>query len=203
MKQYYVLDSEPPTAEALEVERRRLKNGVGDDERILGCGALSYYVFCDGDATDVLSRIKDIMRAFNAQGLGGQWPEDDQWPELLPTWFADAFAPEKTSEEKACEQAEWQAMTYEQKLEDARTKKWSLSELVYFMAPGFRLGPHEARMWVWFDAKVLNDNLVVVYVDEMADAIPSEPPGLRWLFLACGAKGMEYADSEDMIRSLR
>ncbi len=180
--------------ECLDVERRRLMSGVEDNEKIMGIWVDSFYVRCDGEAQKVLQRANELMLIVNENGRSEPWPNDEAWPELLPRWFVDACGPEKTVEEMWREQEERRAMTWEQRREIARTKKWSLSTWVSWMDPC-------GRYWLWWDAEVRDDDTLLAHVDKVGDPPQGEPPGFGWLFQASGAKDLdEVKDPADIVR---
>ena len=42
-----------------------------------------------------------------------------------------------------------------------------------------------------------DENIIYFEIDQMGDPPPGDPPGLRWLFLAAGAKDMNEDDDFD------
>lgn len=185
-----ILDGLVP--EALAAERRRLAQGIGKDEKICGMFVDSFLVDCDGNAQQVLDRARELMRIVNEHAMAAAWPQDDEWPRLLPTWFVRQCAPEQTHEEWEREEERLRALSWEERREHYRTSRWSLLSWTGWMDP-------RERMWIWWDADVRDADTLLVDIDRFGDPPPGEPPGFRWLFLASGARDLDEADAKESV----
>ena len=137
-----------PTREfAYSVERARLLHGRSDDARQLGFFVYSFVVECDGDASDVLKRAKQVLLIINEWCHEPNWPSLEEWSKLLPDWFVSACGPERTLEEYEMERQESLKLSGEESIARARGKRWSLSGFTGCLGPESRLDP-TYRMWI-------------------------------------------------------
>jgi hypothetical protein len=65
-------------------------------------------------ANALLLRIKDVLRIV-ITAADGEWPELQDWHELLPNWFVDACAREESAEESATWLTWWRALDEEER----------------------------------------------------------------------------------------
>ena len=185
---YEFLDRDLPMGEKLLVERRRLRDGVGADEKILGLEISSFVVQCNGDAPLILERAKQLMQLVNVQCLAERWPSDEEWPGLLPEWFVENCSPERTEEEKKRDMAKWFSLPYEERWK-LPEEKWSPLQWIRWMEP-------DEREWLWWDGEVRDKNTLIIDVDQVYETRYAD---LHWLFRGCGAEHVEEPDIEDMI----
>ena len=186
-REFAYLDRDLPMSEKLLVERRRLRDGVDEDEKIVGFAFQVYVVRCKGDAPAVLERAKHILEIINEHSLAGRWPSNEEWRGLLPEWFVEYWAPECTPEESEKYVEKWRAMSFEEQREDALTRRWSLRAWLGWMEP-------EERQWLWLDSRTRDPNTILIAVDEVIEMGESV---FRWLFRACGSESSDYAETEE------
>jgi hypothetical protein len=102
----------------------------------------------------------------------------DEWTELLPSWFVEACAPERTREEAEEHLRTWRSLSEHDKRLAARSESWRLSGWTYWFEEG-------NRWWYWWDARTLDDDRLEVVV-EMPD-VQAGLGSLQWLLRASGA----------------
>jgi len=177
------------TRDALEVERRRLADGITDDEIIQGTTVCDYYFTCDGNAAKVLTGVKEVMSIVNEISLGNTWPTVEEWRHILPQWFQDSCAGEEELEEEGPTPS-----TFEERRAQFFSHKWKLSSWLSWMEP-------EDRRWLWLDAEIRDADTLLVHIDQVSDPCDlGEPPGVWWVFAAAGAQEFdEVRAQEDMV----
>ncbi len=158
-------------------ELRRLESGPEKDEIQTGIWIGQFTVKCEGNAEDVLRTAVQTMEVICNECVKG-WPDDADWHSLLPSRFVSACADEMTREQADQWMQRWQTLSQEQQELEERNRRWSLNNWLYWLKPS-------ERQWQWWDAEVVNDNVVLVSV-----AVESWPFGwgaLIWLFRGSGA----------------
>ncbi len=156
-------------------ERRHLREGPKADEpRSL----VGYIVArCAGNAEAVLHGTKEVLETILRQDPK-QWPADEAWASLLPRWFVERCAPEKTKEESDRWLAEWRSLSPEEQVRVEREAKWSVLSTVYWFRP-------EMRSCWWWDGVVVDQNTVRVVVT--IEGWPYASGALEWILQASGA----------------
>lgn len=171
------LDLDEMIRGALEVERKRLREGIDASEVIQGTTTASYYFTCDGDAETVLTRAREAITIVSDASLNGPWPSDGTWFELLPGWFVEACAPADGPDDEF----PWPAALQERRVWFFG-HKWKLTNWTRWMESA-------DRRWLWLDARVLDADTLLVHIDVVTDPCDlGAPPGVWWLFAAAGAK---------------
>lgn len=155
----------------------RLLLGVEDTAKPGGIGTVRFVVKCSGDAIDVLGRAKTVLEKV-LRTTTVPWPSLDEWRRLLPSWFVERCAPEISQEE--AERRVGLPDEEQERLE--QVEGWSLSAWLFWFQP-------EERQWAWWDAIVKADDTIIAAIE--VDGWPFPWGSLEWLFLACGALGVE------------
>lgn len=159
-------------------ELRHLENGALPGERAEGVGVVELYVLCDGLGEELLSKSRDVL-AVVVRHSARRWPTFQEWRKLLPVWFVDQCAAERTKE-----QAEARA-AWKYNLPPAERSRVTLDEAWMLSAWLFHFEP-ERREWYWWDAAVVDDDQVTVRLQVQGWPFPWE--ALRWLLRAAGAR---------------
>jgi hypothetical protein len=158
-----------------ELERRHIATGPEPGERPTGLILMTVTAVSDGRAQDVLVRAKEVLSAV----LANRDTSDlDEWRRLLPPWFVDRCAPERTREEAERWLAWWRKLPPAEQGPAEDAKGWSLADWLYWFEP-------EQRFWFWWDARVLDPSRVQVVIDSYEAPPPVD--ALRWLLQASGA----------------
>jgi hypothetical protein len=166
-------------SEALEAEARRIGAGPWEAERPLGLRPDSYVFSTQGIADEVLRKAREVMRIVSVISGDGEWAAEAQWPRRLPVWFVNACRPEDAA--VGDDGPALHEMTAEERRAAYLADTWTLAEWLSAMEPG-------AREWLWWSTEARDGHTIHVVVDRLGD--PSNlgsPPGLWWLFRACGA----------------
>jgi hypothetical protein len=158
------------------IERRHLEAGAQPGDRPLG-------TLIELNAMEVLSKAREVLRAVVMNN--DPWPADDQWRQLLPTWFVDRCAPEQTKGEAAEWLARWRKLPPAEKARATEERGWSLLDWLYWLRPA-------ERQWFWWDGQPL-DNDVARIVVEVKDT-PTALGALEWLLKAAGAERVVEAN---------
>lgn len=95
-------------------------------------------VFCDGNASIVLEKTKDVLKKVIDCELSYDDSVED-WHEVLPKWFVDSCSPEFTQQ-----QIKYLLANPDEcdKFDD----KWTISNFLNWFKPN-------ERSWYWADAK--------------------------------------------------
>lgn len=166
----------------LEAELQRLQNGPRPGEKPSGVGTVRFVARCPLGATDVLAKVKSVLKTIDEVALTG-WLTEEQWPSNLPEWFTSACASPMSQEQAERWLAWWKALPSDEQARAEIEKDWSLDSWLYWMELS-------NRQWFWWDAKALDDcDHVLVAVE--VDAWPFPWGSLRWLFKAAGASALE------------
>src|SRR5690349_21713120 len=105
-----------------EGELRRIREGPAADERAF----LVRVFFSADDPAAVVERARDVLGRVIEQVE--RWPAEEAWPELLPSWFVERCAPERSADPSwdfAAWLARWQAITQEEKIAESKGP-WTL-----------------------------------------------------------------------------
>lgn len=167
--------------ERLANEHRHLIEGPLPDEKPGGMRTVRFIAWCRGNAQQVIESSKVVLMIVN-ENSAGEWPNDDKWRELLPSWFVARCGPELSQEQAEAEMARWRTLTREEQVREEESELWSLSNWIYWFKP-------ENRYWYWWDARPLDDKTLVVAVEAHEWPFPSG--ALVWLLRAAGADKVE------------
>lgn len=162
-----------------EIDRVKGEPKSFDDDP--GMPKVKYIVNCDGNAEEVLSRVKNILLCVLQNSIG-DWPELNQWKNVLPDWFLKGFSNEMTDEEARVWLEKWRPMSPEEQARAEKEKGWSFSNWIGWFNPN-------ERYWYWWDASVNNASTIDLTV--LSKDIPSPHGSLMWLFVVCGANSLE------------
>ena len=167
----------------IKEELRRLRTGPMPAERP-DFGVWWIIATCHGNAPHVLQGCREVLEVVLTQLDSERWPAEVEWRSLLPPWFVEQCAEERTVEEMDRELARWRALPWPEQVRLQRDAKCSLLNWLYWFDPR-----GEPRCWFWWDALVRDKNTLWVGVDQM-----EEPWGsLRWLLRAAGADSVDEA----------
>jgi hypothetical protein len=162
----------------IKTELRRLENGPSPGEKPGGAGTVRFIAPCPLGASEVLEKVKSVLRIVDEVTLTG-WLSDEQWEARLPDWFTARCAPPVSQEEAERRLAWRKSLPPDEQARVARETEWSLDAWLYWLEP-------DRREWFWWDAKALDDvDHIMVAVE--VDGCPFPWDALRWLFRAAGA----------------
>lgn len=165
----------------LSNELHHLLESSASDEKPGGLGTVRFIAWCSSKAEQVIEKVKAVLMVVNNHSAG-EWPSDDRWRELLPSWFVSRCAPDLSQEQAEAEAARWRALSRDEQVRWEEEREWSLANWIYWLRP-------ENRYWYWWDAKPLDDKALVVVVEAHAWPFPSG--ALVWLLRAAGADRVE------------
>jgi|SRR5580765_6621861 len=135
---------------------------------------VNFIVKCDGDASDVLRRAKEVLiRIIDCELTFEDSVED--WKAVLPEWFVNIASPELTRQE--AEKLLSTPQGYE-----ILARSWTVSGFIHWFRP-------EMRSWYWYDGEVRDRNNLLIQV--LTYGYPFASGALEWLFKACGAERFE------------
>lgn len=167
--------------ESVAKERLRLGQRAPDDESPGGMGTVRFIARCIGNAPQVMERAKAVLKVIN-ENSDGEWPSNDKWRELLPSWFVARCGPELSQQQAEAEAARWRSLPRDAQIRWEAERPWPLADWIYWFQP-------ENRCWYWWDATTLNDDVLVVAVETHQWPCPSG--ALAWLLRAAGAQRIE------------
>ncbi|QQO08995.1 hypothetical protein [Breznakiella homolactica] len=162
-------------------EKIRLENSPKPTDKPTGLGTVRFVVICKSDACELLENAKEVLKIVD-NTYDKNWPTLDEWKCILPKKFIDSFDPEMSHQEKI-ELVEFQkTLSWQEKTDQDKERKWSLSSWLYWMEP-------ENRTWFWWDSacfeEPIKDTHFVIAVTILEWPFPWG--ALRWLFKAFGA----------------
>ncbi|HAZ45733.1 MAG TPA: hypothetical protein DDW76_36525 [Cyanobacteria bacterium UBA11369] len=169
-------------------ELRHLFAAPSSEDEVEGAGIILFNVYCPGNANEVLQNCREVL-AVVLQQYEKNWPSDDEWQELLPKWFVERCAPERTIEEEEENLAKWRTLSREEQIREIEEELWSVMDWISWFEPSD--DPFEQRCWFWWDAFVKDPNLLLIAV-EVVD-VPFPFGSLEWLIRASGAIKLEEA----------
>jgi hypothetical protein len=146
-------------------------------EKPSGLGIVRFIAQCPDRLPEVLEKSITVLKIMN-EHCTGEWPSDQKWTKLLPTWFVSRCVPQQSIEQTEQWLAWWKALPPEEQSRVEEEKDWSLPNWTYWFQP-------HNRQWYWWDAEALDDDTLIVSVE--VDAWPFSWGSLRWLLLAAGA----------------
>jgi hypothetical protein len=106
----------------------------------------------------------------------------DGWRRSLPGWLIKQFRPEESNEEAEKWLKRWRQLPRDKQVRAGEERGWSLANWLYWFTP-------EEREWYWWDAKVLNDDALLVTLQVQGD--PAPMPALEWLLKAAGGRDVQ------------
>lgn len=166
-------------------ELRHLFTAPGLEDKVEGAGLILFNVYCPGNAHQVLQNCREVLAVVLSQ-YEKNWPSDDEWLSLLPTWFIERCAPEMTIEEEEENLARWKTVSREEQIRETEEELWSVMDWISWF------DPNDTRYWFWWDAFVKEENLLLVAI-EVVD-IPFPSGSLEWLLRASGAIKIEESN---------
>lgn len=180
MKSHRHLWKDGPVQGFLELEKKRLEEGVTAEEIIQGHGVDSYRGVAKGKAAASLERVMQLMRLVNSKGLEGNWPSANEWRRLLPDWFVEQCLPETTKDghgpkRSKPEKESWMLLD-----------PWTFSVNTWQMSMAPASTVQDEREWLWWDAKIKDPDTVIIGIDRLSDMLPEYPPEFIWMLQAAG-----------------
>ncbi|HEY3479302.1 MAG TPA: hypothetical protein VGL02_10440, partial [Streptomyces sp.] len=145
------LDSAAPSAELL-----RVRYGPHPDTTNPLLRAEATFTAQDPHATVALMREVLLAVLPYTAGSVADWPADDEWADILPSWFVERCAPEADAREGAAANwlTWWRGLTRQQRETEARTDAvadWRLLDWINLFDPD---GMADGRGWRWWDGGV-------------------------------------------------
>ncbi len=128
---------------------------------------------------NVITRAKEVLIRLD-ETAREQWPAVETWVKVLPVWFIEACAPEKSHAEARAWLARWRGLSNVERDREEREKAWSLANWLYWMEP-------DRRTWWWVSTR---EQQVLVAVIEW----PFPWGALSWLLRASGATSVTLAE---------
>lgn len=165
--------------ELVRGELKRLTHGLEFDACPPGFGLVDYNIRCPGRMEEAAAKIRDAMISIALNSLRDSWPDREEWSALLPGWFVDACAPERSEEESKRWLKWWDGLDWDQKQREAqRPKPWSLEGWLHWFSP-------EMRTWYWWRGEILDESNFRLSI--MTQEWPPVVGALAWLVRAAGA----------------
>jgi hypothetical protein len=97
---------------------------------------------------------------------------------LLPGWFVEACAPERSPAESEKWLRWWRDLHLDEQTQIAREQQSTLGDWLYWMEPS-------ERQWYWWDGAVENPERMSIVVQ--VESAPSALGAREWLLRASGA----------------
>ena len=157
-------------------EKRNVLSGPAPGERPGGVGTVDVVARSLGQADLVLQRAREVMVVVDEHS-SPPWPDVGEWRQLLPKWFVDACAPERSREEMDEWLAWWRTLPPDRKAQAKDQLGWTVADWLFWMQPS-------ERQWFWWDAHVESPELLRVVVE--VPAWPAPLGALEWLLRAAG-----------------
>ena len=150
--------------------------------------------FTAEDPHETVALIREVLLAVlpYAAGPADEWPADEQWTDILPTWFVQRCAPETPVRQGTAADwiAWWHGLARQQRETERRTNAvadWRLLDWINLFDPD---GRADSRSWRWWNAGVRGH--AVGWVRFATDGHPYGGRGaLRWLIEAAGGYDIE------------
>jgi hypothetical protein len=114
-----------------------------------------------------------------------KWPNDDEFLKILPDYFINKFGPEMTENEKQEWLIKWNSLNLNEKIEEKKNIKWTLSNWLFWINP-------EERSWKWFYSKIIDKNNFIIEIISDEDSFPYG--ALEWLIKTSGGKIIEIVE---------
>jgi hypothetical protein len=132
----------------------------------------------------VAARAREVLRAVLAHA-GPSWPTVSEWRQLLPAWFVEGSAPEKSREEAERWLGWWRSLPAAEQARVTREQRWALPDWLHWLEPA-------ERQWFWWDAVVENPETLRVMVE--VPGWPAPLGALEWLLRAAGAVEVSHEE---------
>jgi hypothetical protein len=143
----------------------------------------TFVVTCDGDATAVFGRFKDVFTEFLAH-KDEDGIDDRKWQEVLPAWFLDKLRLEDGAGVSSNDApAGFLSRFFRRRAK--RPNELHLNTRLCWL-------DWDMRTWIWRNGEVLGDR--TIRVDVIGGDCSFAWENLRWLFALAGARTVEYAD---------
>ncbi|MFG2449222.1 hypothetical protein ACGFSG_07585 [Streptomyces sp. NPDC048512] len=178
------------TVETMTAELRRLRSGpAAEDDQ---CRPFLVRLrFTAEDPAQVLANARAVLTRVVAQV--DDWPGDEVWPQLLPTWFIQRCAPEAPEPDQgepfdvAAWLRRWRAMISDRRaaVDEGR---WTLSDWLYYFDPTDE-GRGDDRSWWWWHAGI---DASGGWVQVATTGRPFGSGSLSWLIEASGGADLVY-----------
>ncbi|GAA4607181.1 hypothetical protein GCM10023195_26990 [Actinoallomurus liliacearum] len=180
-------------------ELRRIRLGpTEDDEEGL---FLVRVFFTAADPAAVTARAREVLERVIERV--DSWPAEEEWPEILPSWFVERFAPEverpapapvfDPAARAAAWLERWQAMApadpADPPEEATADEAWRLSNWLFSFDPNEEEGGGD-RSWWWWDAGT--DVPGTGWIDVATPRLPFGTGTLYWLIEASGGANPGY-----------
>jgi hypothetical protein len=152
-------------------KQQELERLYGTGQNEVGNNLISELVVtCDGNAPEVLNKIKDVLKTIIGSELT-VYDSIDDWKAILPEWLVASFSSEITKEEakEILSKPNGQALLAD---------RWTINGFLFWFRP-------EERNWFWWDAKVKDSNTLSIQV--LVYGFPFAWGALRWLLNVAGA----------------
>ncbi|MFF0970639.1 hypothetical protein ACWDQO_32585 [Streptomyces sp. NPDC003703] len=133
---------------------RRLRSGPGTEDDDEPRPFLVRLRFTAEDPAQVIDNARAVLTCVVSQM--GDWPAEELWPQLLPAWFIQRWAPEPPEPEDGepfdmeAWLRQWRAMTPEERAA-ADGGPWTLWGWLYYFDPTEE-GMGDDRSWWWCHA---------------------------------------------------
>ena len=174
----------------LKNEERRLLQGPGENENIGGLGTIRYIIHCNGNASLVLKRSKDVLLKVN-RAFQERVPEEEEWYSLLPDYFVYSCRPdvplEQSQKEVELDRKLLNCLSLEDRGIWCDLERWHLSSWIYWFQ-------EENRYWYWWDSYVHENSHIFVAIEVHEWPYPSG--NLSWLFRGCGAYSVKESEKK-------
>ncbi|WP_405584780.1 hypothetical protein [Streptomyces sp. NBC_01190] len=174
-----------PTAPSTELLRVRYGPHPNTKNPLMDLEA----TFTAEDPRATVALIREVLLAVlpYAADPDAEWPADEKWTEILPTWFVQRCAPEAPERQGAAADwlTRWRGLTRQQRETETQTDAvadWRLLDWINLFDPD---GMADSRSWRWWHGGVSGRN--TGWVRFGTDGHPYGGGGaLRWLIEAAG-----------------
>jgi hypothetical protein len=163
-----------------------LYEGPREGEKAGGVGLVEAVVSTAGDAQDLLGRCREVLRTV-LDAAREEWPSDEAWSEVLPSWFVQGCAAEASEEEAAAWLAWWRGLDGEARARATKEAPWTLAQWIHWLHP-------DERQWYWWNGVVYGRHEVRILIE-----VPGWPGPLgafEWLLRVAGADSVEVMENQ-------
>jgi len=174
------LSHKGPVRPFLEIERRRLVNGIKRSEDIQGILVEEYAIRCYIEPSVFLTRIKELLLLANTKWAEKIPPSDAEWLKLLPPWFLEVCPDPTSARQRKLEIESELSRPYVDDLEWQLSRHWEPAIWAFWMSP-------DERNWLWWDGNEKDRQSVVIGIDRLTDIYPQFPGEFVWMCAAAGA----------------
>ncbi|WP_157360638.1 hypothetical protein [Amycolatopsis thermoflava] len=163
----------------IDDEIRHLEGKLREGEQPGPGGLEEVTAVGSGDARAVLSRARDVLKVVLEVIRTDRVVELEEWRELLPNWFVEKCANERTLEEEQQWLVWWRGLPREQQARAVNEREWTLADWLEWFEPA-------ERQWFWWDATLTSEDEVSIHVE--VEGAPAPLGALEWLLRCSGAK---------------